>query len=195
MSRTPRAHSSGRFSRRTVLRAGGATAALAAAGVAGVTIAGHGGRYEDADPACPLHYFTRREYRIVCDLADTVFPPGNALGITGREARVPEYIDRMLAGMRADKATEVHAMFLLFEHGTLAFGMRSRRFTELAPRQRERYLRRWERARVYSRRMLAAGLKALLGLAYFAHPDVRERLGVVRTCGSAADALPREEWS
>jgi len=195
MARTPRRHSSARFSRRTVLRAGGAAAALAGATGIGLVVAGHGGRYVEADPACPLRYFTRREFRIVCDLADTLFPAGNALGITGRQARVPEYIDHMLADMRADKAAELKAMFLLFEHGTLAFGMRTRRFTELTPRDRESYLRRWERAQVYSRRMLAAGLKALLGLAYFAHPDVRAELGIQRSCGSAADALPREEWS
>ena len=41
----------------------------------------------------------------------------------------------------------------------------------------------------------AAGLKTLLGLAYFAHPDVREAMGTRRTCGSAGDAMPREEWS
>ncbi len=195
MSRTPSPHNSARFSRRTVLRAGGAAAALGAAGAVGLTVAGHAGRYEEADPACPLHYFTRREYRIVCDLADTMFPAGNALGITGREARVPEYLDRMLAGMRRDKATELRAMFLLFEHGTLAFGLRTRRFTELRPIAREHYLRRWERAQVYSRRALIAGLKAFLGLAYFAHPAVRERLGIQHVCSSPADARPREEWS
>ena len=195
MPRTARRQTSARFSRRTVLRAGGAAAALTAAGAGALAIHGHAGRYEEADPACPLRYFTRREYRIVCDLADTLFPPGNALGITGRQARVPEYIDHMLAGMREDKAVETHAMFLLFEHGTLAFGIRTRRFTDLSTREKESYLRRWERARVYSRRMLAAGLKAYLGLAYFAHPAVRRKLGVERACASAADALPREEWS
>ncbi len=169
--------------------------AVGATGTLGLTIAGHAGRYEEAHPACPLRYFTRREYRIVTDLANTMFPPRNALGITGTEARVPEYMDHMLAGMRADKASELRAMFLLFEHGTLAFGLRTQRFTELTPTDQERYLRRWERAQVYSRRMLVAGLKAFLGMAYFAHPAVRERLGIQHLCGSPADALPREEWS
>ena len=108
---------------------------------------------------------------------------------------MPEYIDRMLADMRADKAFEFTTMLALFEHGTTAFGLRVKRFTDLDQKARERYLRRWERARVYSRRMLAAGLKTLLGIAYFAYPGVQEQLGIDRQCGSAADALPREEWS
>lgn len=195
MSRTPRPQNASRLTRRRLLRATGAAAALGAAGGLGLTLAGHAGRYVQASPACPLRYFTRREYRIVLDLSDTMFPEGNALGITGREARVPEYLDHMLAGMRADKATELRAMFLLFEHGTLAFGLRTRRFTELTPVARERYLRHWERSQVYSRRMLIAGLKAFLGMAYFAHPAVRERLGIQHVCSSAADAMPREEWS
>lgn len=184
-----------RPSRRTVLRATAATAGVVAVGGVGVAVHGHAHRYAPVDPACPLLAFSRREFEIVGALADVLFPPGNHIGISGREARVPEYIDHMVAGMEDDKATEVKAMFLLFEHGTLAFGLRRRRFTDLPRIAQTRYLRRWETARVYSRRMLAAGLKTYLGLAYFAHPDVREALGIRRACGSAADALPREEWS
>lgn len=167
--------------------------ALATAG--GLAIHGHGHRYGEVEPACDLLAFSKREFQIVADLADILFPPGNALGISGREARVAEYIDRMVAGMEDDKATETKAMFLLFEHGTLAFGLRTRRFTDLPTEEKERYLRKWERARVYSRRMLAAGLKTYLGLAYFAHPAVRDRMGTKRVCGSAGDSLPRAEWS
>ncbi|MDP6928524.1 MAG: hypothetical protein QF412_02360, partial [Planctomycetota bacterium] len=103
--------------------------------------------------------------------------------------------DRMLAGMDEDKSSEFRAMLLLFEHGTLAFGLRARRFTELPSKARERYLRRWEEARVYSRRILAAGLKTVLGVAYFAHPSVQEALAIQRVCATPADAAPREEWS
>jgi len=195
MARTPSRHSSARFSRRTALRAVGVTGGVAVAVGTGVTLHGHARRYDPVEPACTLRAFSRREFQIVADLADVLFPAGNALGISGRQARVPEYIDHMVAGLEDDKATEMKAMFLLFEHGTLAFGLRTRRFTELPRPSQERYLRRWERSRVYSRRMLAAGLKTTLGLAYFAHPDVREAMGTKRMCGSAADALPREEWS
>ena len=188
-------HSSARFSRRTALRAASVVGGAAMATAAGVAVHGHAHRYAAVKPACELLAFTRREFQIVADLADVLFPPGNALGITGSDARVPEYLDRMVAGMESDKATETKAMFLLFEHGTLAFGLRTRRFTDLSLVAKETYLRRWERSRVYSRRLLAAGLKTYLGLAYFAHPDVRRAMGTKRACGSAADAMPRAEWS
>ena len=96
--------------------------------------------------------------------------------------------------MREDKASDYHMMLLLFEHGTLAFGLRARRFTDLSVEAREQYLRRWETTRVYSRRMLATGLKTSMGTAYFAHPEVRERIGIHPTCGSPADSQPRDEW-
>jgi hypothetical protein len=195
MTRRISSHSSARFSRRTALRAIGAAGSLAVVGAAGVAVQGHAHRYAAVTPACPLRAFEPREFRIVASLADVLFPPGNALGISGRQARVPEYIDHMVAGMEPDKATETKAMFLLFEHGTLAFGLRRKRFTDLPAHAKETYLRRWERSRVYSRRLLAAGLKTYLGLAYFAHPDVRAAMGTRRACGSAADAEPREEWS
>jgi hypothetical protein len=169
-------------------------AAVAAAGT-GVVAFQHGHLYDEPTPACELRYLQRREYAILAALSNALFPPGNSIGLSGTDARVPEYIDRMLADMRADKAVEFKTMLLLFEHGTTAFGLRVKRFTDLDQVARERYLRRWERARVYSRRMLAAGLKTLLGIAYFAYPGVQERLGIEKTCGTAADARPREEWA
>ncbi|MEE2828317.1 MAG: gluconate 2-dehydrogenase subunit 3 family protein [Myxococcota bacterium] len=184
-----------RISRRSLVKRGLALAALGGAAGAGVLTWGHGGRYADPVPACDLHYLQRREFAILAALANALFPPGNDIGLSGTDARIPEYVDRMLAGMSQHKAAEFRAMLLLFEHGTLAFGLRARRFTDLSLPARERYLRRWEEARVYSRRILAAGLKTVLGIAYFAHPKVQAKLGMDRICASPADAVPREEWS
>ena len=172
-------------------------AVIGAGGVVygGLSLVGHAGLYPEPEAACDLHYLERRECGIVAALALALFPPGNSLGIDGLQARVPEYIDRMLAGMERDKAEDMKAMFLLFEHGTLAFGLRVRRFTELPLRAREKYLRRWERAGVYSRRMLVAALKSMLGMGYFAHPNVQRALGMERVCGTVADTRPREEWT
>jgi hypothetical protein len=184
-----------RMSRRALLRRGAVVVGVGGLGYAGVSLYGHAGRYPEPEAACKLLYLERREYAIVAALALALFPPGNPLGIDGIQARVPEYIDRLLAGMEPHKAKDLKSMFLLFEHGTLAFGLRVRRFTELPPRARERYLRRWERSRVYSRRMLAAALKSMLGMGYFAHPEVQASLGMERLCGTVADTKPRDEWS
>ena len=183
-----------KISRRTVLRRGGiAIAAVGGASALAFGI-GHSGRYDEVDSAVDLIYLHRREYTIVAALANTVFPPGNAIGLSGTDARVPEYIDRWLDGQGAAKAGEFRMMMMLFEHGTAAFGLRVRRFTDLDAEARERYLRRWETTRLYSRRMLAMALKSALGIAYFAYPGVQERIGVQHRCATAADARPREEW-
>jgi hypothetical protein len=182
------------MSRRTVVRRGLIVGAGASAAT-GLLLWGHGGRYPTAEPACALLYLERREFAILSALADALFPKDNPLGLCGTDVRVPEYVDRMLARMPSDKSTEFRSMLLLFEHGTLAFGLRARRFTELPQKARERYLRRWEEARVYSRRMLAAGLKTLLGIGYFAHPEVRKALGMETICATPSDAKDREEWS
>ena len=183
-----------KISRRTVLRRVGI--AIAAVGGASALVygIGHGGRYAEVDPASELLYLRRREYTIVAALADTIFPPGSAIGLSGTEARVPEYIDRWLDGQGEAKAGEFRLMMMVFEHGTAAFGLRVRRFTDLGPEARERYLRRWETTRLYSRRMLAMALKSALGIAYFAYPEVQERIGVRQRCATPADARPREEW-
>ena len=192
---THRPSASRRLSRRSLLKRSAAVGVVAAAGAGGAIALGHGGRYPDPVPACTLVYLARREYAILAALSDSLFPTGNRLGLSGTEARVPEYIDRMLSRMDPHKAAEFRSMLLLFEHGTLAFGLRVRRFTARPQKAREKYLRRWETARVYSRRMLAIGLKTMLGIAYFAHPEVQARLGIQRACATPADASPRQEWS
>ena len=183
-----------RLSRRKLIKRGLILGAGGSAAAGGLLLWGHGGRYPLPQAAANLIYLERREFAILVALADALFPKENPLGLSGTEVRVPEYVDRMLARMPEDKSAEFRAMLLVFEHGTLAFGLRARRFTELPTRARERYLRRWEEARVYSRRMLAAGLKTLLGIGYFAHPDVQAAMGVQRLCATASDAQPRPEW-
>tara|TARA_Y100001968_G_scaffold235068_1_gene218218 strand:+ start:1227 stop:1763 length:537 start_codon:yes stop_codon:yes gene_type:complete len=177
-----------------VLRRVGLTVAALGGGSGLIFGLGHGGRYRDVEPACELLFLQRREYTIVAALAETMFPAGVGLGISGIEARVPEYIDRWLEGQGEAKAGEFRMMLMLFEHGTAAFGLRVRRFSDLPMEARERYLRRWETTRLYSRRMLAMALKSAIGIAYFAHPEVKERLGIRHRCATPADADSRAEW-
>ena len=118
MPPSPRPSARPRISRRTLVKRGIAVGAVATAAAGGVITWGHGRRYPDPDPACPLHYLERREFAIVSALSDALFPADNNIGLSGTEARVPEYVDRMLAGMGSDKAGEFRAMLLLFEHGT-----------------------------------------------------------------------------
>ena len=194
MKSRPRPSALSHISRRTVLRRAGIAVAAVGGASAVVFGLGHSGRYDEVEPACDLLFLQKREYTIVAALADTMFPAGNAIGLSGTEARVPEYIDRWLEGQGEDKAGEFRMMLMLFEHGTAAFGLRVRRFSDLPSAARERYLRRWETTRLYSRRMLAMALKSALGIAYFAHPEVKERIGLRHRCATAADARLREEW-
>ncbi len=194
MSPKARPSASSKISRRTILRRAGIAAGAVAGASALAFGLGHGGRYDAIEPACELIYLRKREYTIVAALADTIFPPGNDIGLSGTDARVPEYIDRWLEGQGEAKAGEFRMMMMLFEHGTAAFGLRVRRFTNLSTQARENYLRRWETTRLYSRRMLAMALKSALGIAYFAHPEVQKRIGMQHRCATPADAHPREEW-
>ncbi len=194
MNSRPRPSALTQISRRTVLRRAGIAVAALGGGSAVVFGIGHSGRYADVAPACELMFLQRREYTIMAALANTMFPPGNAIGLSGTDARVPEYIDRWLDGQGESRSGEFRMMLMLFEHGTAAFGLRVRRFSDLPSSARERYLRRWETTRLYSRRMLAMALKSALGIAYFAHPEVKRRIGVRHRCATAADARPRAEW-
>ena len=73
-------------------------------------------------------------------------------------------------------------LFLLVEHATLLFpapGPRGfRRFSSLAPAQREAALDGWRTSRLFPRRLVFASLRALLTNAYVADPGVLRGLGL-----------------
>lgn len=149
-------------------------------------------------PARPagLKHLNRADVAFINAVAEALFPPGgdNAPGggpmPSAAEAEVLAYVDRYFGWQRPKLRLAMKALFMLFEHGTLLFVPTWARFSQLDAAQREDYLHGWERSRLYLKRLLFQSLRAILCLAYVAHPKTEAALGYTRpqTCSNKAVA-------
>ena len=133
-------------------------------------------------PESPLPRLTRGEAAFLAAAADATFPSGGALPSSGRDARVPAYINRLLEVSHPRMRLQMRLLFFLLEHGTLFFpapGISGfRRFSALTGEQRVAVLEGWGSSRYWQRRLVFTSLRALLTLGYFAHPPVLRALGL-----------------
>jgi hypothetical protein len=123
-----------------------------------------------------------REAAFLAAAADALYPPGGALAPSGSEAGLPAYLDDYLARLPARPRRLLRLLFLLVEQATLLWpapGPRGRRrFSALAPAQREAVLAGWSESRLFPRRLVFTSLRAVLTLGYLAHPPVARALGL-----------------
>ena len=134
------------------------------------------------EPERPLTRLTRGEAAFLAAAAEATFPSGGALPSSGRESRIPAYVDRLLVASHPRARGQMRLLFFLLEHATLFFpapGLSGfRRFSSLTGEQRVAALDGWARSRFWQRRLAFGSLRAILTLGYFAHPPVLIALGL-----------------
>jgi hypothetical protein len=140
---------------------------------------------------------SRREVAFLNAAGDAIFPRGGAIPASASDADVAGYTDRWLAASRPRIRVLLHLLFFLMEHATLVFPAPGwggwRRFTALSPEQRIAVLDGWRSSRHFPRRLVFTSLRAVLTMAWFAHPPVMRQLRVaplaIRTPVCEADLL------
>ncbi len=173
-----------RFSRRQLIKGGLIGAGLLTIGSVGYRIAA----LPDSAPAVEGGVLTRMEMAAVEALALGFFPPENPFGIDAREADVAGYVDRYIGELAPVDQKIVRSLFWLYDQGSFAQGyLRPARF--LSPDEARTYIRSWEFSRLGFRRDLGLSLRTVIGMAYFAHPRVREAIGITEPCHSAGPSL------
>jgi hypothetical protein len=124
------------------------------------------------------------ELACVGALAEVMFP-GAPFPVNGLEAGVPAEVDRIVAELlQPVHAAGFRTLVQSLEWGTLA--SRGTRFSALPPADRADVLERWLSPDLFPRRIAADALKVVLGMAYFAHPDVLAHMGWRAECGNGA---------
>ena len=133
-------------------------------------------------PARRLTRLWPGEAHLLATAADAMFPAGGAIPVSGREADVPGYMDRLLDASDPRQRALMHCLFFLVEHGTLFFPGpgpgRFRRFSAQGFDQRVALLDGWAESGWFPRRLVFTSLRALLTLGYFSHPPLLRALGV-----------------
>lgn len=133
-------------------------------------------------PAAGAEVLTARELAVVRALAEVMFPKG-AFPIDGAQAGVAEEVDRLLAEVLDPlHASGFRTLLHTLEWGTLA--SRGSTFSALPAPERAEVLRIWSDPTVFARRVAGDAFKAVLGMAYFAHPEVLAHIGWSLGCGA-----------
>ena len=125
----------------------------------------------------------RAERALLAGVAEAVFPPGGAIAHSGLDARIPAYVDALVARAQPRPRRLMRLLFFLFEHGTLIFPasgglLGRRRFSSLGLERRIAVLEDWAGSRLSARRQAFGSLRAIVTLGYFAHPPVLRQLGL-----------------
>ena len=123
-----------------------------------------------------------REAAFLDAVAETTFPAGGSIPISGRDADTTARLDGMLTALPARQRGLIRALFLLVEQATLFFPAPGaggfRRFSALRAEQRAAVLRGWLESRFFVRQLVFGALRALLTMAYLEHPGVARHLGL-----------------
>lgn len=159
------------LTRRRLIHASGAImAASAVSGGAGFELLSLGG-------AAPGHLaLSARELLLVQALAEALFPPGNALGVTAFGMDLGPEVDELM-GDRLDPVVAPAFRYALkgLDHGTWL--SRGARFADLPIADRVAVMNAWAEPEVTARRLTYDVLRTVVGMVFFCRPEVTQTIG------------------
>lgn len=123
-------------------------------------------------------FLTAKEQAIVAACADTLFPAGGPIPLSGTAAGLVEYFDRYVGRLPDQQGVLIRLLLWFIEHGPWVFGPRPVRFTSLPERDRLRVLEAMRTSPIYFRRIAFLSIRTMLTMGYLAHPDVARAMRV-----------------
>lgn len=177
------------LNRRKFLAASGAAlAALAVGGVVGA------GALELPAAAAGRFCLSERELILVQALAEALFPPGNALGVTAVGMDLSGEVDELMGDRLDPVVTPVFRRVLqALDDGTLL--SRGARFADLPLGARVEVMASWGEPGVLARRLMYDALRTVVGMVFFCRPEVCSAIGWHPACAvdPALGAVPPSE--
>lgn len=164
------------LSRRKFLAASSATlAALAVGGVVGA------GALELPVAAPGRFCLSGHEVLLVQALAEALFPPGNALGVTAVGMDLAGEVDELMGDRLDPVVTPVFRRVLqVLDDGTLV--SRGARFADLPLGARVDVMAAWAEPGVLARRLMYDALRTVVGMVFFCRPEVCSVIGWRPAC-------------
>jgi hypothetical protein len=167
-----------RLTRRQVLAASALVAAAVPAGAGGVAW-----RWWDQPAETSYALLSPDEVGILDALAEACFPAGGDPPLGGGGANVARYFDGVLEGLVP--AQQKLLKLALHAIDALPLATHGARLTELPVPDASAAVASWLASSRFELRGVAQSLTLFVGMAYFAHPDVRDRVAVQFRCGFA----------
>ena len=143
----------------------------------------------------PRGFLSRKEQAIVAACADTLFPKGGPIPLSGTEAGLVPYMDAYVGRVDAQQRVLIRLLLHFVEHGPWLFGPRFARFTRLAPEEQVAALRDMSQSRIYLRRLSFLTVRVMLTMGYLANDEVARCIGAVSHLAPfEADARRSGHW-
>ena len=118
------------------------------------------------------------ERATVTACAEALLPPGGAIALSGLEAGVVPYFERMVGRVPATTRVLLRALIRFVEFSPWMFGPFKARMTRLAVADRVKVIRALSESRVYLLRTSFVAMRACLTIAYFGHAGVNRAMGL-----------------
>ncbi len=133
-------------------------------------------------PPRAFGFLMRGEAAFLRAAAEATYPAAGAIPISGGDAKISEYVDRLLAASHPRIRLQMRMLFFLMEHATIILPAPGRggrrRFSSLDRDQQAAVLDAWAESPYWQRRLVFSSLRAILTMGYFAHPPLLRHLGV-----------------
>jgi hypothetical protein len=119
-----------------------------------------------------------KEQAIVAACADTLFPAGGPIPISGTDAGLVEYMEGYFERLPSQQRVLVRLLLWFIEHGPWIFGPRPVRFTSLPEAERLHVLEAMRTSPIYFRRIAFLSIRTMLTMGYLAHPLVAKSMNM-----------------
>lgn len=134
-------------------------------------------------PSRPDGVLSGREQAILSASADAFFPRSTAIGVSGTEAGVIDYMSETMAELPPQPRLLLRLLLTFVELGPWLINQRPR-LSRQPLQTRIATLRSWETSGVYLLRVVFTSLRTFVAMSYMANASV------VRQIGARADARP-----
>jgi hypothetical protein len=130
-------------------------------------------------PSAGCTLLSRKEQAIVAACANTLFPAGGPIPLSGTEAGAVLYMDRYIGRISANQRGLIRLLLHAVEHTPWVFGPTWARFTRLSAAEQVAVLQSMSTSRIYFRRVMFLSLRVILTMGYLANDEVARRIGMV----------------
>lgn len=143
-------------------------------------VAAHGG----SSAACAsypdlpvrLRFLTPMTHAIISAFAHRILPPGGAFPEGALSIDVVQYFDAVIAEEPYEIQQDIKRALILLEFGPY-LQLKFRRFTRMAPAQKDAYLKTWEQSDTTLQRGIFSVFKKICCLGFFSSEKIFSRIG------------------
>jgi hypothetical protein len=121
---------------------------------------------------------SRSERATMTACAEALLPPGGAIPLSGVEAGVVPYFERMIGRVPPTTRVLLRTLIRFVEFSPWMFGPFKARMTRLSIDDRMKVIRALSESRVYLLRTSFVAMRACLTIAYFGNEGVNRSIGI-----------------